>query len=651
MMMKTSSTKIERTAVCMARAGKRDGAAQLLRVIDGLADGFFTVDGRGSIDFMNRAARSMLAPAGEDPVGKHFAAALLVIPQLAEKVGLAADRKEAGYFETFAARLEKWLGVTVLPSGEGLAVAIRDISEHKLTEERLMVIFDATQYAMALLSWPEAKFVEVNGAWLRSLGFAREEVLGRTGAELGLWDEEQRDELRRLLLEEGCIRDKDVPVRAKNGTLVMALLNVDFIELDGMKYIMASSLDISERKQAEELAREQLGLLEDCSDADADATTLIVDEEGDIVRVFGDKSMLPPNPEGRNLRAALPPPAAADLLAMLAAVLREDAARTTEFRAGAGEQMLVVRVAAAPMTRRYRGKRTVSFRVRDITAEKAAAENTALTEQAYGRSTFFNSLVTGGHPAEYVASVLEGYGVDTRADYACFALAVARTEPEAAEAWLTGAKVAPKAAARGDIVAWPARSEPGWVWQTNGLIAALVPADKAGRTKESQLEFAARLARETEARFAFTQVTVGVAATPGEGTTLDLEELFGKAAEALLLCEREQGRCVVHHADTGLYQVAFQLLKDRNIQRIVRDMIGGLAAYDQRHDSNLLATLERIIEEENLRVVAEKMFIHHNTAIWRKKRIEKLLGLSLDSFETRAMVSLYLKVWKLLGRN
>lgn len=452
-------------------------------------------------------------------------------------------------------------------------------------------------------------------------------------------------------MAEGCIRDKDVPVRSKNGECVMALLNVDFIELQGRKYAMASSLDISERRRAEELAREQLELLEDCSDADTGTATLIVDEEGDIVRCFGEKSMLPGNPEGQNLRTALPPPAAADLLTMLAAVLREGAARTTEFRAEVGELTIAVRVTAAPMTRRYRGKRTVSFRVRDITAEKAAEEKTALTEQAYGRSTFFNSLVTGGHPAEYVASVLEGYGVDTHADYACFALMVARAEPLAPECRPTGEQVAPQAAAKGDIVAWLARSEPGWAWQTNGLIAMLVPADKAGRTKESQLAFAARLARETEARFAFTQVAVGVTATPGERATLDLEELYGRAAEALLLCERQEDRRVVHHADTGLYQVAFQLLKDRNIQRIVKDMIGGLAEYDRRHDSNLLTTLERIIEEENLRIVADKMFIHHNTAIWRKKRIEKLLALSLDSFETRAMVSLYLKVWRLLGRN
>jgi PAS domain S-box-containing protein len=635
----------------MPRIKRRADEARIVRVLDGLVDGFFTVDGEGRISYMNRAARTMLAPAGEDPTGKHFAAALSAIPLLAEKLRLATGRNEGVCFETFSPKLDKWLEMTVYPAEDGLAAISRDISDRRLAEERLRIMFDATSHAMALLAWPEARFVEVNGAWLKGLGFAKDEVLGKTGTELGLWDEATRDELRRLLLEAGCIRDKDVPVRAKNGERVMALLNVEFIELGGQKHIVATSLDISERKRAEELAREQLSLLEDCSDADADATTLIVDEEGGIVRVFGEKSMLPSNPEGQNLRSALPPPAAADLLAMLAAVLRECAARTTEFRADVGELTLAIRVTAAPMTRRYRGKRTVSFRICDITAERAAEEKTALTEQAHGRSTFFNSLVTGGHPAEYVASVLEGYGVDTHADYACFALVVAGMEPEAPEAWPTGDTVAPRAAAKGDIVAWLARSEPGWTWQTNDYIALLVPADRAGRTKESQMEYAARLARETEARFAFTQVAVGVAAAPGEGTTLDLEELYGRAVEALLLCERRQGRCVVHHADTGLYQVAFQLLKDRNIQRIVRDMIGGLAEYDRKHDSSLLATLERIIEEENLRVVAEKMFVHHNTAIWRKKRIEKVLGLSLDSVETRAMVSLYLKVWKLLEQN
>ncbi|MDT8903581.1 PAS domain S-box protein [Anaeroselena agilis] len=634
----------------MPRASGQKGAAQVARVLDGLADGFLAVDGQGKIVFMNQAARVLLA-AGADPAGRTLAAAGLAIPELAEMLELAAaGGKEPVRLEVFLPQPEGWLEVTAYPSGEGLAAIIRAGGERQPPEERLKTAFNANPHAMALLTWPEARFAEVNGAWLASLGFAKDEVLGKTGVELGLWDEAARDEMRRLLLEEGCVRERDVAVRTKSGDTLTALLSVVFIDLGGRKHLVATSLDISERRRAEEQAREQLGLLEDCSEADADATTMIVDEAGDIVRVFGDKGLLPGNPEGENLRAALPPPVAADLLAMLAAVLSEGAARTTEFRAAVGEAPKAVRVTAAPMTRRYRGRRTVSFRVRDITAEKAAEEKSALAERAYGRSTFFNSLVTGGHPAEYVADVLEGYGVDTGADYVCLALTVAREEPRSPAAWPSGETTAATAASTGEIFAWLARREPGWLWQTNGCIAALVPADKAGSTKEEQTEYAARLAGRVEAAFAFTRVAVGVAATSGEGAPLDLEALYGRAAEALLLCDRQEGRGAVHYADTGLYQVAFQLLRDRNIQRIVRDMIGALAAYDRKRGSNLLATLEAILEEENLRMVAARLFIHHNTAIWRKKRIEKLLGLSLDSFETRAMVSLYLKVWRLLSR-
>lgn len=358
----------------MPRTTRQDDAARLARVLDGLADGFFAVDGQGKICFMNKAARAMLATAGADPAERHLTAAGFAIPELAEKLRLAADRQEAVRFEAFSARLERWLEMVVYPAEDGLAAIFRDISDRKPAVDGLRAAFDANPHAMALLTWPEARFAEVNGAWLKSLGFSREEALGKTGVELGLWDAEQRDELRRLLVEEGGIREKDVPVRMKSGEYLTALLSVEFIELGGRKHLVATSLDISERRRTEERTREQLVLLEDCSDAAADATTLIVEEEGGIVRIFGDKSMLPGNPEGQNIHTVLPPPAAADLLAMLATVLAEGAARTTEFRVGVGELTKTVRVTAAPMTRRYRGRRTVSIRIRDITAEKAADE-------------------------------------------------------------------------------------------------------------------------------------------------------------------------------------------------------------------------------------------------------------------------------------
>lgn len=49
----------------------------------------------------------------------------------------------------------------------------------------------------------------------------------------------------------------------------------------------------------------------------------------------------------------------------------------------------------------------------------------------------------------------------------------------------------------------------------------------------------------------------------------------------------------------------------------------------------------------SLKTVGEKLFIHHNTVIWRKGRIEVLLGMSLDKIETRVLLLLYFKIWNL----
>ncbi len=367
--------------VFMEKTQRQATETRLTRILDGLADGLLILDGQGRPTFMNKAARAMLAADGAELAGRHFRAAAAAIPGLEEKVRLAAAGGAAVRFDAFSARLATWLEVDVCPAAKGLTVTFRKIDERKLTVERLKMAFTDNPHGMALLTWPEAAFVDVNGAWQRDTGFSRDEAVGKTGVELGLWDEALRDELRKALTTDGRIRERDVPVRMKNGGTLTALLSVDIIELQGRKFLVASSLDISERARTEELTREQLGLLEDFSGAEAGVATLIVDETGNIVRLFGEKGLFAADPEGANLLTVLPPPVASGLLAMAATVLAADSPRTEEFRMGEGETARTAQVTGTPMTRRYRGKRTLSFRIRDITAEKAAARKGAGLDQ------------------------------------------------------------------------------------------------------------------------------------------------------------------------------------------------------------------------------------------------------------------------------
>ncbi len=537
-------------------------------------------------------------------------------------------------------------------SGRQLAVFCREAGDRHRAQECMLKAFFDNPLAMAIMTWPEARYAEVNEAWLRDTGFAREEACGRTPTELGLWAEATTPaRIRESLLADGRVRERETRVRRKDGRLLTALLSAGFIEIGGKQHVMAAALDISARKRAEDKAKETLGMLEEVSGAVAGAALAVLDESGVVLRFFGETALFGASPEGKNVRAVLPPPAAADIVGMVAAALADGGPRTREFCAGAGEAARTMTVAATPMARCYRGRRAVSLQVRDVTAERAAAGRLTLLAQLYGRTAFFNGLLTGEDPEALVAERLAQYGVDTGGDHCCLVLRTERDEPPALEG-PSGDRVTARAASNEDITVWLAEKEPGWAWNNGRDIVMLVPAGQGLRTKDGQTRFAERLVRDAEGRFAFLRVKAGVAATTdaGEGPW-DLRSLYRQAVDALLVGGAEAARSVVHHADIGLFRVAFQMLKDKNCLALAERTIGGLAAYDRGHGNNLLATLERILEDGNLKATAQRLYIHHNTALWRKRRIEKILGMSLDSFETRVLVSLYLKVWRLAGLN
>ena len=54
-------------------------------------------------------------------------------------------------------------------------------------------------------------------------------------------------------------------------------------------------------------------------------------------------------------------------------------------------------------------------------------------------------------------------------------------------------------------------------------------------------------------------------------------------------------------------------------------------------------TLEVILHTDNLTTVAKRLYVHRQTVLFRKNRIETVLGVSLDNFETRLALGMALK--------
>jgi PAS domain S-box-containing protein len=114
-------------------------------------------------------------------------------------------------------------------------------------------VFAASPSQMALTDITSGKYVEVNEAFLRILGFAREEVIGKTALELNLFvNPDQRAELLQCVGAQGCLHDEHVLVRAKSGEIRHGIFSAQYIQSNGQKLLLTVMNDVTEKTRAEE---------------------------------------------------------------------------------------------------------------------------------------------------------------------------------------------------------------------------------------------------------------------------------------------------------------------------------------------------------------------------------------------------------------
>jgi PAS domain S-box-containing protein len=135
-----------------------------------------------------------------------------------------------------------------------------DITERKRAEEALresqemfQKAFHASPDTMVLHTLSAGRHMDVNESFLRLVGYRREELVGRTAMDLGLWwDLAQGNEYLRVLREQGRVRDLEICVRTKSGEARTLLLSAEVIEIAGQDCVVAIGKDISHRKLAEQ---------------------------------------------------------------------------------------------------------------------------------------------------------------------------------------------------------------------------------------------------------------------------------------------------------------------------------------------------------------------------------------------------------------
>lgn len=136
--------------------------------------------------------------------------------------------------------------------GTGTNVTQIIISEQELkrSEQQLALAFHASP-GLSVLSGIDTGIIhEVNAKWLETLGFERDEVIGKFAAELGVWgDQKVRQQMISHIKEHGRVSGQEIQLITKSGELRDFLVEGESIPFDGEDRMMLVAQDITERKR------------------------------------------------------------------------------------------------------------------------------------------------------------------------------------------------------------------------------------------------------------------------------------------------------------------------------------------------------------------------------------------------------------------
>ena len=135
---------------------------------------------------------------------------------------------------------------------------IHDSTERKQAErslreisENFSVAFNNAPLMMAISSFEDGTYYDVNRIFLETTGFTREEVIGRTSVDLGWISADDRTMLKDCMLRNGRLEGVELHLRPKSGSTLLCRVWGETIHVAGQSRFFSVVQDITEQKLIE----------------------------------------------------------------------------------------------------------------------------------------------------------------------------------------------------------------------------------------------------------------------------------------------------------------------------------------------------------------------------------------------------------------
>jgi PAS domain S-box-containing protein len=135
---------------------------------------------------------------------------------------------------------------------ECVFIIMKDLRSELEAQQRFERMFRKNPALMLLSSLPARRLVDVNDSFLKTLGYNRDEVIGKQITEIALYVNPEVPEMVAAKFKtEGRISDFELQLRRKDGAAIDVLLSGEIISIQGRHYFLIVMTDITERKRME----------------------------------------------------------------------------------------------------------------------------------------------------------------------------------------------------------------------------------------------------------------------------------------------------------------------------------------------------------------------------------------------------------------